>query len=230
MMKKEFIIQAIVNKIRAKTYLEIGVQRGKNFFAINADNKIAVDPHFMFGIARRVKNITQLVKHSFNEMTSDDFFKARAPQLFASIKIDVAFIDGLHTYEQSLQDFKNCYHYLSDNGVILFHDCNPLSMEAAEKANSPQEIQQKYPGRTTEWNGDVWKTIVHLRSLYPELEVFVLDCDHGVGVARRKPNLSGLGFNEQRIQNLTYHDLEMNRNIFLNLKAPQFLHEFVATL
>lgn len=35
---------------------------------------------------------------------------------------------------------------------------------------------------TPPWSGDVWKSIVHLRSIRPDLRVAVLDCDSGVGI------------------------------------------------
>src|SRR5277367_6369165 len=129
-MQRNTIIQRVINKMEAKVYLEIGVQRGKNFYAIRAPKKIAVDPHFMIGIMRRLRNPLSFFNSSFFEMKSDQFFDEQAAGILSRNKIDVAFIDGLHTYAQSLKDFLNCALHLSSNGVILFHDCNPLS-EAA---------------------------------------------------------------------------------------------------
>lgn len=229
-MKKELIIQLIIDKINAVTYLEIGVQRGKNFFAVKAPKKIAIDPNFMLGIQRTISHLIDYWRSNFFEMTSDDFFRTKAAGFFGKTKIDVAFIDGLHTYENSLADFENCLNYLSPNGIILFHDCNPASREAAEYAHSPQEIQQRFPGRNAEWNGDVWKTIVHIRSLYPDLEVCVLDCDFGVGIARRKKPSDPLSFSRDQITALTYADLEKNRDRFLNLKSPDYLRDLITSL
>jgi hypothetical protein len=230
MLKRDFYIQSAINKLKARTYLEIGVHRGKNFFSISAPLKIAIDPNFIIGYSRYLKNILNLLKCKFYQKTSDDFFIQDANKILQDKKIDVAFIDGLHTYEQVLKDFQNCLKNLSPNGVIMFHDCNPTSELAAAFAHSPSEIMERFPGKSSEWNGDVWKAIVHIRSLYKNVEVFVLDCDYGIGVARFGKPQSSLSFTDQEIGALTYHDLERNRSEFLNLKSPEYWNEFIKTL
>jgi hypothetical protein len=230
-MNRQIVAQSIIDKFNFKTYLEIGVQRGKNFFSVKADRRIAVDPNFKFGIKRRLKNLPSIFKDHFFEMTSDDFFSGHASKVFSKQKLDVALIDGLHTYEQVMKDFKNSLQYLSPDGVILFHDCNPQSPEAAEHAYSPEEIVAKFPGKSPEWNGDVWKAIVHIQSYFKDVEIFVLDCDYGLGFARRgTPSGTSIKLNEKEIAALTYSDLEKNREKFLNLKPESFWNEYVKTL
>jgi len=163
-------------------------------------------------------------------MTSTDFFKKHAPPKLKNKKIDVAFIDGLHTYEQTLEDFLNCSRYLSDNGIILFHDCSPATPEAAAPLNSPIEKMQKFPGQNAEWNGDVWKTIMHIRSLMPDWQAFVLDCDYGVGVAIRRKNDQPLSYSKEQIEKMDFAQLELNRELFLGLKPPSYLNEFLESL
>ena len=229
-MNRQIIAQSIIDKFGFQTYLEIGVQRGKNFFGVNATKKIAVDPNFKFGIMRRLKNLPSLVKDSFYEKTSDEFFARHAASVFSKKPLDIALIDGLHTYDQVMRDFENCLRYLSPTGVILFHDCNPQTREAAEYAHSPEEVMEKFPGKTPEWNGDVWKAIVHIRSHFSDINVFVLDCDHGVGVARReKPSGETMNLTEKEIRQLTYDDLEKNRTTFLNLKPASYWNEYLRT-
>jgi hypothetical protein len=229
-MRRELFIQSAIDKLAAKTYLEIGVHRGKNFFKISAPFKIAIDPNFIIGYGRWLRNLPTLLKCKFYQVTSDDFFKKHAPDVFKKRTIDVAFIDGLHTYEQVLADFENCLQFLSPNGLILFHDCNPATAEAAAYAHSPADIMNKIPGKNSEWNGDVWKAIVHIRSIHKNVEVFVLDCDYGIGVARRRKSESNLSFTPEQIQALTYADLEKNRTSFINLKSPKYWDEFIKTV
>ena len=224
-MRKQEIIQSIIDVLKAQTYLEIGVQRGKNFFAINAPAKVAVDPNFMFGITRRIINLSQLFTHSFIEKTSNDFFDQDAKRVLSK-GLDVSFIDGLHTYEQSLLDFENSLKHLNKGGVILFHDCNPLSPGAGVHADSPGNARETFSEDIMEWNGDVWKTIVHIRSHYKDLNVFVLDCDHGVGVVYQAPSEKKLQFTRQEIEKLSYEYFNGNRKELLNLKEPEFLSEF----
>ncbi len=229
-MNRTEIIQEFVNKLNAKTYLEIGVQRGKNFYQIKAPNKIAVDPKFLIGWTRRLKNPSSIINSKFFEMTSNDFFDRKAEKVLKSRLIDVAFIDGLHTYEQSFKDFTYCAKFLSNDGVILFHDCNPGSVEAAALVSSPEEKMKKYQGKNGEWNGDVWKTILHIRSNLPDWQAIVLDCDFGVGIAVRRKNYDLVKMTVDQIKELDYSHLEKNRKTYLGLQSPEYLYEFLSSL
>ena len=51
-----------------------------------------------------------------------------------------------------------------------------------------------------EWNGDVWKSVVHLRSLYKNINVFVLDTDFGIGIISKRSADSGLNFSPDQIE------------------------------
>jgi len=230
-VKREIVINSIIRSLNAKSYLEIGVQTGKNFFKVKAPFKIAIDPEFKIKTKRKIWNIFDYTRSKFFEVTSDDFFAEKAKSELAGRQIEVAFIDGLHTYEQSFADFENCFKHLSPKGVILFHDCNPDSYEASVKAYSPQDMKEKFPQKSTfEWNGDVWKSIVRLRSQRPDLEVFTLDFDYGIGVVRRGKPHSMLNYTLQDIDMLTYEELAAKRKELLNLKGAEFLDEFVKSL
>ena len=84
---------------------------------------------------------------------------------------------------------------------------------ASPAASICELIQQKNPSWTGEWSGDVWKAVVHLRSLHQDLCAFVLDCDTGVGVVTRWPARSRLAYSEDQIRELDYNDLAANRHI-----------------
>lgn len=95
-------------------------------------------------------------------MSSDTFFD-KEHTFLSKTGLDIAFIDGLHTFSQTLKDVQNTLRYLNKKGVIVLHDCNPLSEVAALPAKSIREIQKlNPPGFTGIWNGDVWKTIAYL--------------------------------------------------------------------
>ncbi len=227
-MNRQIIAQSLIDKFGFETYMEIGVQRAKNFFSVKAPRRIAVDPVFKIGLQRRLKNLPTFFRDHFFEMTSDDFFRDQAAKVFADRKIDVALIDGLHTYEQVMKDFENCLDYLSAQGFILFHDCNPATKEAADYAHSPEEIMEKFPGKSPEWNGDVWKAIAHINAAYRDIEIFVVDCDYGVGVATRKPGGGAkLKIDPGAIPSLGYDDLEKNRSTFLNLKPAAYWNDYL---
>jgi len=227
MLDRKLVLQTLIDKNKFKNYLEIGVFTGALFFSIVAKNKTAVDPLFRFSKTKRLikglKSITNLTA-KYIEKTSDDFFAQDAPRLYKNKKIDVALIDGMHEYHIALRDVENILQYLQPNGVIVMHDCNPLSALAAE---SFEDLKRRnYQG---DWNGDVWKTIVHLRSIRSDINVFTLDCDYGLGIVTKGKPENMLSFKPDEIEKMTYYDFVLNRKEFLNLKHATYFHEYFET-
>ncbi len=229
------IIQHCLDPARGKTYLEIGVSEGRSFFPIRASRKIAIDPNFNLHLrghplGSRLKRLftlwfSQFIGARYFKVTSDEYFK-RNP--VGKIRIDTAFVDGSHTYDQTLRDVLNCLERLAPTGVIVVHDCNPQSASTAMPAASYNEVKRNAaPDWDGNWCGDVWKTVVYLRSARPDLNVFVLDCDFGVGIITRGNNAGALSFTRAEVEQLKYSDLEAHRQTWLNLKPAAYLHEFL---
>ena len=103
-------------------------------------------------------------------MTSDEFF------LNNKKKFDLIFLDGLHTYEQTIKDIKNSLRFLNSKGVILVHDCLPKKI-----------WNQIVPRVYGHWNGDVWKAIVEART-YSNVSTFTCIADHGLGIIFNRKN------------------------------------------
>ena len=217
------IIRRILKRTNARMYLEIGVRWGTVFLPMKARRKIAIDPAFNLPLYKKVVHIKDIFKNQYFEMTSDEFFDTHA-YMFQKEKIDVAFIDGLHTYAQTLKDAENCLTNLSEHGIIVLHDCNPTSEAAAAPS---LEIAKKLPGWTGFWSGDVWKTIVYLRSARPDLYVTVLDCDYGLGLITPGNPEGMLAYSPEDIDAMTYRDLSDNRKNILNLHSPDYLESFL---
>jgi SAM-dependent methyltransferase len=145
-----------------------------------------------------------------HRMTSDEFFKQN------DRTFDLIFIDGLHHADQVMRDLESSLRVLNANGVIAMHDCNPATEEA----------QRVPPPRSgVPWNGDVWKTVVVLRSR-PDLDIAVGDFDYGCGVVLRRPNSSPLSI-EATLETLQYADLEAHRREWLRLMPPEELVRFI---
>ena len=87
------IIQEIINKKNYKSYLEVGCDNDENFSKIQIESKIGIDP----------------LKGGTLRMTSDEFF-INNHQSF-----DIIFLDGLHTYEQTIKDIYNGLRFLNTN-------------------------------------------------------------------------------------------------------------------
>ena len=163
-------------------------------------------------------------------MTSDLFFEKKADALFSSEKIDVAFVDGLHTCEQAHQDVLNILSHLNTNGVILMHDCSPPTDSSAIPASSWEDAaKMNLPGWNRQWCGDVWKAVVQLRATRDDLNVFVLDCDFGIGVVTRNKPDAMLDYSTDQIKSMTFDDLDRSRKRLLNLKPQEYLFEFLDT-
>jgi len=199
LVSRTSIINHLIKKYNYKSYLEIGVRDPNkgNFNNIILKNKTGVDPNPKVSQSNIIKK------------TSDDFFK----DLPKSSKFDIIFIDGLHLENQVDNDIYNSLNHISDNGLILLHDCNP-----------PTEKHQieEYDGKSP-WNGTVWKSIAKLRMTEKNLKINTIDTDWGVGIIKKLVN----GNNILETEKLTYNFLENNRKKVLNLiSVNQFLKKF----
>ncbi|MBA1334331.1 MAG: hypothetical protein HPY66_2180 [Firmicutes bacterium] len=200
------VIQKIIDAIGGRTYLEIGVQYGNTFERIRCQRKFGVDP---MPPAEKVRKILNS-RTKYFRMTSDEFFAHHA-HIFKDDKIDVAFIDGCHSYEQSLRDVNNCLKHLDKKGIIVMHDCNP-----------PDERRS-----TKSYCGEVWKTILHLRTTRNDLRIFVLDCDFGLGIVTGGRQEHPLSIPVEKIKQMSYKDLNDSRWSLLNLKPCSYLDGFL---
>ena len=174
------------------------------------------------------------LKNTFFEVTSDDFFKQNEVLLNEN-KIQLAFIDGLHTYEQALEDTLNTLKFSDDNVIVVLHDCNPLDALAAHPAISIDHARAELKDHKdwkNIWNGDVWKTIVDIRKNHPELTAFVLNTDHGLGFVYKKQreNLPEVFNSISEISSLDYDFFNKNRSDLIDLKPVSFFDEFLKTI
>lgn len=146
-----------------KVYLEIGVATGKSLaLARAATRALGVDP------ASAEKE--RLIYHSphndpqLYKMTSDDLFASHdMTKEMGQSYFNVAFIDGLHHFDQVLRDFINVEKYAAPDSVVLVHDCLPVDPRVATRERS-----------TAFWTGDVWKIVPCLKAVRPDLEIVTL--------------------------------------------------------
>jgi hypothetical protein len=224
-MNRLDVVQAVIDQRSARNYLEIGVKKGKVFLNVRARKKLAVDPVMKIALKRKIRACLTQPFNLFNEyyeLTSDDFFDRQKERLAGLKGLDAVFIDGLHTYGQTWKDVSHSLQFLSPKGVIIMHDCSPATEAQAAPAESRAHAADMHAApRSDSWSGDVWKTIVRLRSERSDLNVCVLDCDHGVGIIQRGAPEGMLNLTVEAIGAYTYADLENNRAGLLNLKPPE---------
>jgi hypothetical protein len=177
------LIQFLIDKYEYSSYLEIGCDKDQSFSKIEISHKVGVDP-ISGGTIRK---------------TSNDFFRTNKK------KFDLIFIDGLHHYEQVIEDIDNAIDILNDNGHILVHDCLPRTI-----------AHQAIPRYRGSWNGDVWKAIVDLRTR-KNLEVFTCEIDFGVGIIQKKNNSKLLELKINNFKNLKFKDYFHRNKEFMNV-------------
>lgn len=151
-------LDRLYRALSPETAIEIGVFQGASL-ALHRPPTIAigVDPNAT--VTAPLKTET----HIFAE-TSDEFFDQRRPEKFLNGRpLSVAFIDGLHLFEQALRDFISLERYCGPRSVIFFHDTLPLN-----------ELTQRRIRETQFHNGDVWKTILCLKHYRPDLRIFTI--------------------------------------------------------
>ena len=134
-----------------------------------------------------------------HKMTSDEFFIQNKDTF------DLIFIDGLHIYEQVIKDIDNSLKILKENGVILIHDCLPSKI-----------WHQTIPQTHTSWNGDVWKSIVNLRTR-KEIDTYTIKADQGLGLVLKRRNKDILVHNIQNFKKIFFKDYYTHHNKFMRL-------------
>jgi hypothetical protein len=153
------IINYVAETRGYERYLEIGTSNGRCLEKIRCASKVGVDPNPR----------CEPTDWTLHAKPSDEFFAANRD------RFDLVFIDGLHLAEQVVRDIFHSLAVLEPGGIILLHDCNPQTAEAASR--EPVEL-----GGDASWNGDVWKAIAYVRAHHPELYCQVIRRDQGIGV------------------------------------------------
>jgi predicted O-methyltransferase YrrM len=151
------LIDGMHERLGPAWYLEVGTFQGRSLQLARC-NYVAVDPGFR--ISRPVIPPQGRAMHLFQQ-TSDDFF-ASGFLGRNDIRIDLAFLDGMHLFEYLLRDFINTEKAMAPGGVILLHDCCPTTEEMAARDMQPGA-----------WTGDVWKTLLILLRRRPDLDISV---------------------------------------------------------
>jgi len=202
-----------------KIYLEIGTNFGNTFNNINCDKMIAVEPkisNMEYGEIKTLRN----ENYAFYRMTSDDFFNK------FNESVDIVFIDGLHEYMQALRDVINSLKIINHGGIVLVHDVDPKDeIEALTDDEFFNGFMKKNPDYTGGWTGDVWKTILHIRSLWDDIHVQTFDIKYGLSVIIKGRFQNRLPYGHATIQSMTFDDFKKKRQEILNIRKYEDIME-----
>lgn len=210
-MHRVELIQLAVDAVGGKDYLEIGVETGKTILNIKSKFRIGIDPDYKLDTEKYQSKELFLFKG-----TSDEYFKLH------NKKIDgVVYVDGLHTYSQSLRDVNNSLGAMSERSIILIDDCLPRSYGEARPAESHEASKEG------SWCGDVWKTIVHLRSKNDKVNVFTIEDGPGLAVVTRGTPMQSFSPINKNFENAGYEYYLTYKSQLMNIKSKDYYIGFL---
>lgn len=210
-MNRTDIINHLIKAHNYKSYLEIGVwDKDLNFNKINCEEKYWNDPRPE--LIKQPRTTNEIDGYTWK---SDEMFEKLDSGEIKQRKFDIIFIDGYHHAEQVIKDINNSLRYLSDNGRIVIHDCNP-----------PIEDMAKEDWILNEWCGTVWKGWIQWRiENFKDYFTYTVDTDYGCGIIEKNEDWSNSFGNENQkdelllnhIKNLNWEIFDKNRIEYLNL-------------
>ena len=149
------VLARVHAELSPRRYLEIGVRAGSSLglascpaVAVDPDPRVVVDPPALL-----------------YRQTSDDFFRYDASEALAE-GFDLAFIDGLHLFENALRDFMHIERFAGAETVVVVDDVLP---------NHPVQAQRER--QSSVWCGDVWKLHDCLARYRPDLRLTLVDAE-----------------------------------------------------
>jgi hypothetical protein len=224
MVSRSEVINSFITHYENPSYLEIGVSEGETFFSINARRKVAVDPHFIFDIEKVKLENTHLELH---EVTSDRFFENI---IDSSDRFSVIYLDGLHTFEQTLRDFTNSIHFLAHDGVIIIDDVVPSSYAASLPSQADAFLMKRAINEAdNSWMGDTFKVVFFIRAYFPTFTIKTINNNHGQAIVWRAHRASPAitDFTPGKIDQLEFVDITKHSYIFDFASHSQILQEFI---
>ena len=141
--------------LQPRFYTEVGVAYGDSLILADCP-ALGIDPAPQL-------NAPLDPRHRLSLTTSDDFFLLTdaASQLQP---IDLSYIDGMHQIEFAMKDFMHMELFCHASSVVIVDDIYPAHALHGERIR-----QSRF------WTGDVWKILLILENVRPDLILLPLD-------------------------------------------------------
>lgn len=164
------VLAQLHERLRPRTYLEIGIESGATLaLARHSDRIVGIDP------AEYPLQHALPPARIFREESDAFFARHSREQVLGTRRVDLAFIDGMHRFENALRDFSNTEQWAHAGATIVLHDCVPLTARTATRERA-----------TKFWVGDTWKVVLALTRNRPDLRVrTILAPPSGLVIVRR---------------------------------------------
>jgi hypothetical protein len=158
----------LASALGCRSYLEIGVFEGETFLHVDVASRTGVDPLFRFDWRSQHNKEGR----QFHECTSDEFFHNLDP----SIRYDLIFVDGLHTFEQTYRDILHALRHSHAGTVIAIDDTIPCDVYSTCR---DQEECYDLRWRCTasedrRWHGDTYKVVPLIAAFNNDLRLITL--------------------------------------------------------
>ena len=203
------VVQTLLGRFEDPRYLEVGVSKGTTFHQISAASKVAVDPVFKFDweTERRRRSADT----EYYQVTSDVYFGAIVDD---DQQFDVIFLDGLHTFEQTLRDFTNALTHLAPRGVIVIDDVNPPTYHASLPDPSRyQRLRKHVKDDRRAWMGDVYKLVWFIDTFYQSMSYATVADNHGQAVVWRERRTSVVDRSTTEIGDLSFESFVLGADV-----------------
>ncbi|WP_174274986.1 class I SAM-dependent methyltransferase [Sphingomonas bacterium] len=211
-MERFEVIQRLLDLFPAPRYLEIGVDQGVTFHKLRAASKAAVDVRFAFDLDAARQDPAN-ANCAYFEMTSDQYFTMDQGR---DAQFDVVFLDGLHTFDQTLRDLLHSSYVLAPGGLLIVDDVMPSTYAASlPDLDLSRRFWQATNNPDGSWMGDVYRLVFFIADYMTSFSYATVTENHGQTILWRDARAAtAMSRKVETIARLEYVDAVMGREIF----------------
>ena len=223
---KTDLIHLISNRLKLRNYLELCTPTaGRRYGEIDRAR---------FRTARRLMYTCSTefddglpIDHKIADLDIED---AVTELKLSADKVDICLVDALHTYDFTIRDLTCAYEILADGGVLVVHDCSPMTEAEASPIFAP-----------CDWCGESYRSYLDFVFTRSDLDYCTVDVDYGCGIIFKnrtvdmvgpvEPKLAAEWFEVHNDQQLALRFFFKNRARLLRLiSGRNFVRRFSSSI